>query len=330
MPTPASADLGYPTLDNVMKTLDPSGAEAAVIEQLTKFNSLLQDAPFIEGNQATGHRVTATTGLPSIGWRRVNEGVANSKAVTDQFDESCGLLAGMSIVDQAVLDLNGNGPAYRAGQDRRFMMAMNNEVETGAFYHSTLTNPEKFLGLTARLNSSTGTYGSQIVKADSAASGSDQHSIWLVGWGPETVYMIYPKSSKGGITMEDLGKLPVTSSGKTFVAWQTYWEWKVGLVVADYRYVVRVCNIDTSNFDPTADIIVPAMIKAYHQLYSTQGANFRWYMDRKTATYLHLQARNFAKYQITFEQVGAEFLMHVLGIPVRITDGLTGTEAVVS
>jgi hypothetical protein len=329
----ATINASLPTLLDQMKLLDPNGAPAKVVEQLTKRNALLKDAVVIEGNLETGYQGTARTALPSVTWRRYNEGVSPSKSGKNQFTENCGMVEGFSVVDAAELEIAGSGPAFRASEDMSFLAALENEVETGAFYHSTKTAPEKFMGWAPRLDATSGNpAGSQIIKCDASAAGSDQTSIWLAAWSPETVFMMYPKNSKGGIVAHDMGEqLWDDGSGKKFRAFVTNWCWKIGMVVRDWRYLVRIANVDTGNLTATNDSIITAMVKAYHQLQDTKTGRLAYYVNRTVGTYLHLQALNNTKNStLTIERIGGEPVTTFLGIPVRETDALLNTEAVVS
>jgi hypothetical protein len=331
--TTTSADLGFPTLVDNVKRTDPNGAIAQIVESLSKMSPLLADAVFQEGNLPTGHRFTSRTALPSVGWRRFNEGTSPSKSITDQVDESCGMLSGYSIVDVDLANLNGNAAAFRASEDQGFLQALKIEAEKSFFYASTKTTPEKIMGLSPRLDSTTGPWGKQIVAANSSASGNDQSSIWLVGWGPQTVFGVYPKGMVGGLQSEDLGKQVIdpAGDGKKMTAWVTEWKWKLGLCVKDARYLVRVCNIDESAFSASDEKILDAIITAYHKTYDPDGAKFVWYMNRTVATFLHKESKAAGKYQIQFQEpTGGRPPMTMMGYPVRITDALTKTEAAVS
>ena len=65
-------------------------------------------------------------------------------------DEVCGQIAGMSVLDVDVADLNGNGPAFRASEDLAFVQSLNNEANAAMFYASTKANPEKICGFAPR------------------------------------------------------------------------------------------------------------------------------------------------------------------------------------
>jgi hypothetical protein len=187
--------------------------------------------------------------------------------------------------------------------------------------------------LSPRLDSTTGAWGEQIISCNTSAANSDQSSIWLVGWGPQTVFGIYPKGMVGGLESKDMGEqlIDPAGDGKKMVAWVTNWKWKLGLCVRDARYLVRIANIDHSAFSAADSKILNAIIAAYHQVQDPDGAKFVWYMNRTVAQYLHKESLAKAAYQIRFDApTGGKPNMTMMGFPVRVTDALTSAEAVVS
>lgn len=331
---------GNPTLLDLVKRTDPNGGIAQVVELLTAKNPILEDITFKEGNLTTGERVSSRTGLPSIGWRRFNEGVTPSKSQVDNYDESCGMLEGMSVVDCGLAKLGGNEAAFRASEDAAFLQAFNNEVSTGLFYHSTKTAPEKFMGLAPRFDSTTTSMaGSQIKKWSGTASGNDSTSMWFVVWSPESVYGICPKGTVGGLTSEDLGKQlwdDLSGSagsgyqGKKFTAWVTKWQWQLGLVVKDWRQVSRLCNLDTSAMTKSDGFLIDDMIDAYYKLNDPNAGRLVVYCNRFIGSMLHKHAMAKSSSQITIEQYAGKPVLSFLGHPIRITDAITSTEAVIS
>lgn len=323
-----------PTLHDQVKRRDPNGAIATIIESLTQRNAFLQDSVWTEGNLPTGHRYTNRTALPSISWRKMNEGILASKSQTNQADETCGQLEGLSKIDCKLADLYGNAGAFRLTENQGFMQAMQNEIETGCFYHSTKSAPEKFMGLSPRLDATTNTGGSQILKHDPSPSGSDQTSMWLVGWGTDTVHMIYPKGSNGGLESHDMGQQLVddgTGAGKVFRAWVSNWNWQVGLAVEDWRYLVRICNIDVSQLSATGSALIQSMIKAVHMIQDRMKVRLVFYCNRTIGTYLHLQALDSVKNStLSIQNVGGQFITTFLGIPIRESDALLNTESIIS
>ena len=77
------------TLADWAKRLDPQGKVPSIVELLAQTNEILQDMLWVEGNLPTGHRTTVRTGLPTVAWRLLNNGVQPSKSTTAQIDEQC-------------------------------------------------------------------------------------------------------------------------------------------------------------------------------------------------------------------------------------------------
>lgn len=324
-----NADL--PTLLDQARLLAPDGSMLKLIETLQRRNVMVEDAVFLEGNLPTGHVFASRTALPTIEWRRLNRGTKPSKSRSTQVTETCGMLEGRSVVDVKLANLGGNAPAFRANEDKAFVAAMGNKVESALLYQSTDSAPDTIQGLSPRLDSTADEGGSQIIKLNAAPSGNDQTSIWLIVWGPESVHGIYPKGSMVGLKPEDLGKILVddgTGTGAQFLAYVTNWNWDLGLCVQDYRQIVRIANIDTSALLITEDTLVPAMVRAYYRIHDLKAGRPVFYVNRFIAETLHLQARSAVKGStLTIVEIEGRPVVHVMGIPVHVTDGLINSEA---
>jgi hypothetical protein len=329
----------YPTLETVTKRLDPTGRISTIAEVLSKYNPILEDMTWVEGNLPTGHRYTSRTSLPSLTWRRLNQGVVPTKSGTEQADEVCGMLEGYSKVDVDLAQLNGNEQAFRMSEDTAFIANMNIQVASALFYASVASNPEQITGLSPRFNtysSNTTPSKNQIWLADASASGANQTSIWLVGWSPETVFGIYPKASIGGLQNEDLGRqLVLDASNRQFLAYTTRWQWKLGVCVRDYRFVSRVCNIDVTRWKEDlsqgADLAM-RMMDAYRAIYNINVVNPVFYMNRDAYSMLNKQL---VKRQANWLEFidggpGKRRIPAFLGVPIKYVDAITSTESVVS
>ena len=243
MATLSSSNL---TLADWAKRSDPDGRVPIVAELLSQSNEILDDCVFKEGNLPTGERVVIRTGLPGVYWRALNQGIPSSKSTTAQIDEACGILEARSEVDKDLAMLNGNTAQFRLSEDTAFLEAMNQTQAETMFYGNPGTDPKKFLGLAPRYGDLSADNAVNIL--DAGGSGSDNASVYLVVWGDNTVYCPFPKGSKAGLTHEDLGEQTVyNSDGTRLQAFATRYQWKNGLVVKDWRYVVRICNIDISD-----------------------------------------------------------------------------------
>jgi hypothetical protein len=330
------------TLADWAKRVDPDGSVPVVAELLSQSNEILEDAVFKEGNLPTGERVVIRTGLPTVYWRALNQGIPSSKSTTAQVDEACGILEARSEVDKDLAMLNGNTAQFRLSEDTAFLEAMNQTQASTMFYGNPGVDPKQFLGLAARYSSLTAANAQNILSAN--GSGSDNTSIFLVVWGDNTVYCPFPKGSKAGLIHEDLGEQTVyNSDGTRMQALATRYQWKNGLVVKDWRYVVRIANIDVSDLiaqtgtqAPTAaTAIIKLMARALYRIPNMQMGRAVFYMNRTVHSGLSIAALDKSQYVLKINEGLSQFGMpyswlSFLGVPLRRVDALLNTEAVVS
>ena len=186
--------------------IDPKGKVDTITEILNETNEIVEDIMFMEANLPTGHRSTIRNGLPSVAWRMLNYGVAKSKSRTVQVTDTIGMLEAYGEVDKDLADLNGNTSEFRMSEDRPFLESMGQEFSDTLFYGNTDTDPEKFLGLTTRYDAISGAEnGANVIGA--GGTGSDNTSVWLISWGANSIFGIFPKGSKAGLTHEDKGQV---------------------------------------------------------------------------------------------------------------------------
>jgi hypothetical protein len=331
------------TLADWAKRTDPEGRVPVVAELLSQTNEILEDCVFKEGNLPTGDRVVIRTGLPSVYWRALNQGIPNSKSTTAQVDEACGILEARSEVDKDLAMLNGNTAQFRLSEDVAFLEAMNQTQATTLFYGNPATDPKQFLGLAPRYSSSTAGNGQNVLKAGGSDATSNT-SIYLVVWGDQTAYCPFPKGSSAGLMHEDLGEQTVyNSDGTRLQAYATRYQWKNGLVVKDWRYVVRICNIDTDDLmaqsgtqeagDSTA--IIKMMSRALYRIPNMAMGRAAFYMNRTVHSGLAIAALDKSQYVLKVNEGLSQFgtpysWLSFQGVPLRKVDAIVNTEAVVS
>lgn len=312
--------------------LNPGGKIDKIVELLGRTNEVLEDMVYVEGNLPTGHLSTIRTGLPEVAWRLLNYGVPNGKAQTAQVTDTCGMLEAYSEVDKRVAGLNGNTAEFRLSQDKAFVEAMNQAMATTLFYGDTRTNPERFLGLAPRFSDAVNA-GNKEQLVNGGGSGSDNTSVWLVVWSPETVHGIYPKGTTAGIDHQNLGEVTLfDAAGNKYQGYRGHYEWHTGLVVADWRYVVRICNIDVSNLisgSGAADL-VNLMIEASERIPSLRMGKAAWYCNRTVRTALRKQIIAKSNVNLTWDSVAGKRVLAFDEIPVRRCDAILSTEAAIS
>ncbi|WP_312388578.1 major capsid protein [Stutzerimonas nitrititolerans] len=321
------------TLADWAKRQDPDMKQARIVEMLSQTNEVLTDMLWLEGNLPTGHRTTTRTGLPTGAYRALNAGIPSEKSTTAQVDETCAMLESLGVVDEALAALNGGTAAFRLSENAAFVEGMNQTMSSGIFYNNSALNPAQFTGLAPRYSDSTAKNGQNIIKMGGA--GSDNTSIWLIVWGEHTVHGIYPKGSKAGLDHNDMGvDLVDDGTGKKFRAFRDHYKWDCGVALRDWRYAVRLCNIDVS--DLIADSsgatvkLVENMIRAVHRIPNLRMGRAAFYMNRTVREMLDIQAMNKSNVQLSIKEYDGEFITSLRGVPFRTTDALLNTEAAVA
>lgn len=327
MPTLATNN---PTLADIAKGLDPNGAVAQTVEILDQTNEILADAAFIEGNLPTGHRTTIRSGLPAPTWRKLYGGVQPTKATKVQVTDNCGMLEDYAEVDKAAADLNNNAMAFRLSEDHAHIEGINQEAAQTLIYGNEGSAPAEFTGLAPRYNSLNAENKDNII--DGGGTGSDNTSIWLVVWGPQTAHMITPKGSQTGLTVTDKGQVTVENAdgaGGRMEAYRTHYKWDLGFSLRDWRYVARVCNIDVSDLDTIANTknLINWMIMASERIPHFGLGRAAWYVNRRVREKLRLGINEKIANNLTWETVSGKRVMTFDDIPVRRTDALLNSES---
>jgi hypothetical protein len=329
----ATLGTSNPTLADLAKVTDPDGSIADVVEILNQTNEILEDMTWMEGNLTTGNRTSIRTGLPSPTFRKMYGFVQPTKSRAAQVTDNCGMMEDYSQVDKALVDMAGNPAAFRLQEDRPHIEGMNQTLATKLFYGDETSAPEEFTGLAPRYNSLSAENGDNII--DAGGTGADNASIWLICWSPNTCHGIIPKGSKAGIQQRDLGEVTVqdTVGGSTglFQAYRTHYRWDVGLTMRDWRYAVRIANIDRSLL--TVDISTGAdlndlMHQALTEIPNPSMGRCGWYMDKSILSFLRRQTSNaVANSTLSVDMVGGTMQTSWGGYPIRRVDALKTDEA---
>lgn len=324
-----------PTLADLAKVTDPDGSIADVVEILNETNEILMDMTWLEGNLTTGHRTSIRSGLPTPTWRKLYGGVQPTKSRAVQVTDNTGMMEDYAEVDAALVNMAGDPAAFRLQEDRPHIEGMNQELSSTLFYGDEATAPEEFTGLAPRFNDLSAENGDNIING--GGTGSDNASIWLICWGPNTCHGIIPKGSRAGLQQRDLGEVTIEDQdgqGGRMQAFRTHYRWDVGITVRDWRYVVRIANIDRS--DLTADASTGAdlndlMHRAWTELPNPQLGRCAWYMDKQILGFLRRQTANAVQNStLTTEMVGGTMQTSWGGIPIRRCDALRTNEAQVT
>ncbi len=328
------------TLLDLAQRQEPDGSIASIVEILNQNNEFLDDAIWREGNLITGNRTTIRTGLPSPTWRKMYGGVQPTKSLTAQITDNCGMLEAYSEVDMELADLNGNTAAWRLSEDIPHIEGMSQELASTFFYGDESSAPQEFTGFSPRYNSLSAANADNIVVG--GGTGVDNASIWLIGWGENTIHGIVPKGSTAGIQFKDKGQITIENidgSGGRMEAYRSHYKLKAGLTVRDWRYAVRIPNIDkslltrvyTSGTFSSGANLPDLMFQAMRRIPNLSTVRPAFYASRDIITWIDRQIASAVQGStLTTEMVGGKLVTSFMGIPVRRVDALAADEALVS
>ncbi len=329
-----------PTLLDFSQRENMQGKITEIIEIIEPTNEILQDIRWVEANQVTGHLTTVRSGYPEAAWRLLNYGTQQSKSTTHQVTDTIGMLTARAQVDKKLADLNGNAAAWRMGENKAHLIGMGNTLASAIFYGNQAIDPEKITGLAPRFAVPSATYGTsgfQMIDGGAVDGQTDCLSIWLVGWGDQTVHGIFPKGSDSvGFKHDDKGVQTAydnnTPPGE-FDVYKSVYSWDVGLSVRDPRAVCRICNIDSSTLTgdgATGPKLLDLMVQALERVSDLNTASYSFYVPRKIRSYLRRQeiAQVKGGGGLTYGNVNGRHVLSFDGIPVRRCDALVAETAI--
>lgn len=329
------------------KRMDDGYKVARIIELLSQTNEILEDMMVVEGNLPTGHKTTVRTGLPQATWRLLNQGVPNAKSGTAQIVDTCGNLETYSVIDKDIADLNGNTAEFRLSEVKAFLEGMSQQVAATLIYGNQFVNPERFTGLAPRYSTKTVANANTASNVlDGGGQASTNTSLWIHVWGDDTAHATFPKGKITGLQHRDMGEWPVSdSAGNTYQAYRDHFKWEIGYVLRDWRYVVRIANIDiTLLTGVSAANLINLLVRGLYRLptqpvsagtiQSSDTPEVRAnmgrtviYANRVLRTYLDLQAMNKTNVLLRLEEFDGKPVTTFRGVPLRTCDAILNNEA---
>lgn len=340
-----------PTYLDHARRMDPDGSIARIINILSQTNDILKDMVVVEGNLPTGHQTTVRTGLPSATWRLLNGGVQPTKSTTAQITDTAGMLETYSDIDVDLAKLNGNTAQFRLSEDMAFLEGMNQQMASAYFYSNAIATPQQIMGLAPRystVNTAVAQSANNVI--DAGGTGSTNTSMWIVAWGNDTCHGFFPKGSVAGLQHRDLGE--VTRSNGAFGSqtllqvYSSHFQWKTGLSVRDWRYGVRIANIDvTQMLTGNAPNLLNGLIRGLGKIPTLPSGSgpvqqtdapdggqagagrAAIYVNRVLRTYLDIQATNKTNVLLQMGEYAGQVVTMFRGIPVRTVDALLNTES---
>lgn len=319
-------------------------------EVLVQNNPILNDIPYREMNEGTIHKEEIRSTLPEIYYRKANQAIPASKSTTEERTFSAAHFESKVQMDKMVAERGGaaNLAYNRWNQAQGHLQANAIEHASLLIYGSPVNSHQKVPGLADVYSTLSGTepVSNNIIDAKiGAPNANQQSSIYLIHWGEQSIFGVYPAGTQAGIKRTDHspnGKL-VKIIGKTatgevgdYMGYEELFEVDHGLVVKDYRQGARIANIDSValkvNPKRATQDIIRYMIDAQHRISLPSVGKPVWYVNRLVHSFLYHQALESVSGGggLTFENFDGKKILHFMGIPVRMTDGLLSSEAVLT
>ena len=332
------------TLAEIVRRKDPKGNIADIVNVLNETNEIVQDVKWEECNNGTYHEATRLATKPTGALRAYNMGVASEVSVTEKITEPTSMRAGMSKVDETLLRHTGNPALVRAQEDAFYMEGMVEQFVRDMFDGNRATSPLSINGINNRAdyNVQSSEHVFDNAKGNASAT-ANKSSIYIVQWGDKMVNALYPRGDAAG------GSMPVKSTDygvdlvnddatatRQYPAYRTWLELHYGLFIYDPRCIKRLSNISTTNIDGVDDFMFDEELamEAIAQLeYGRRNAvmycnkdvlvQIQWRANQKTNAFFTQDKEagdgSFAKPVYRFN-----------GVPIRIVDAITSTQAKIS
>ena len=317
------------TIADAVRRQGADGEMVSIGEILNQRNGIIADIPWKEGDEVGGHMITQRSSLPQIYTVIPGNGVQSSASSTDQFLVAPEILGGFSVIDQYVANYGGNPEGKRASEDVAFVEKFDQTVADRWIYGNSTTSVGQMDGLALEYGAIAGAANYNNI-IDCGGTASVNMSMWLMGFGPKTLYGWYPKGTPAGLYRKDWGKQVRTNGdGTEQVVYRTEYSWSIGQALEDWRFVSRMANIDESLLiiGQGADLFTKA-IQAIHAIFDINMCRPAFYINRTTRAMLDIQARNdvMAGGQLRYEMVDGKRIEFIQNIPVNLLDRLTQSE----
>jgi len=283
------------TISEMKQFYDQDGKLSLLIDMLKQDNPVLEHILWKQGNQTNGHKGKITTSLPAANFRRLYQGTPYSKSGVASVTEPCRQISsrwGVDVDELKMYDGVEAQGAFRMQEGNNHIEAMRQFALEQMIYGTPDSDADELRGLVSRYP-----YKDSPNVVDAKGTSTGCTSIWGIVMGPVDFHGIYPKNMPMGIQHEDLGKFDAEdATGNKYRAVGDEWKWNLGFFLADWRAVVRICNIKVANLsitDTTSGDFIDLRkltIQAKNKIPPGKRGRMKWYCSEQVMNALELQA----------------------------------------
>jgi hypothetical protein len=179
---------------------------------LDRMTPLVRMLPMKASNNILSNIAVRTDSLPVASNRRWNEGIKATTAKNVPLNDPIALFEDVSEVDMDLWGIQNDPVAWRADQDMNHLEGLFQLLESNLWYGSLANNPGGFNGLATRFNNlesypngnNDGVFLPNVWNGGQASG--NVTSAWMIEFGDDTVYGIYPPNTQAGLSVMDKGE----------------------------------------------------------------------------------------------------------------------------
>ena len=209
------SQLGYSTLIDIMSNYSSTDAGATFVlpkRVLDRMTPLVRMMPLKASNNILSNIAARTDSLPVASTRRWNEGIKATTSKNAPLNDPIALFEDYSEVDKDLWEIQNNPNVWRADQDMNHVEGLFQLMESTLLYGYLANNPGGFNGLATRFNNlESYPNGDQCWAPNvwnGGASSGNVTCAWMIEFGDDSVYGIYPPNTPAGLSVRDLGRSP--------------------------------------------------------------------------------------------------------------------------
>lgn len=341
------SQLGYSTLVDIVQNYSSTDAGARFVlpkRVLDRMTPLVRMLPLKASNNILSNIATRTDSLPVASTRRFNEGIKATTSKNAPINDPLAMFEDYSEVDKDLWEIQNDPNMWRADQDMNHIEGLFQLMESTLFYGSLATNPGGFNGLATRFNNlESYPNGDQSWKPNvwnGGASSGNCTSAWMIEFGDDSVYGIYPPNTPAGLSVRDLGEVTKELASATgavganymYQVLRTMLRWYMGIQIPDERCVQRICNINptalsTNNFDENVFIQAKNYLP---RAGSAPGTVILVNRDLKTQIDIRAVSQKINTYSLfsrdNMKDVFGNSVTDFQGIPIYVAEKILSTE----
>lgn len=291
-------------------------------------SDVLDSTPFLQRAAArtvasNNFQYTKQLTNPSVGYRDINDGVANTKATYDKVTLNLKYLDASFYVDIAAAKVDERGQDHIMGiEARAHLRAAMRHVENNIFQVGlgALGGGDGFDGFANQVNlDGLGASHEQVVDAGGSTPGTGS-SVYAVKFGAADAELLWGEGGQISVSPRMMVQQDGSVSGK-------YWSWAheistyCGLKIGSIHSVHRLANIteDTNNKltdDMLAELFSTCPIEHKPDVFVMNRRSERQLRESRTAT--------------NITGAPAPYVTEAFGVPVIVTDAILSTETLLS